>query len=145
MPSWAKKFLESYAANGSVKDACKYAGVSREAHYKNLRNNPVYAAAVQETEEKVAQLLEDLAVERVRDGVRTLVLFQGEPVKVKGELVYEVDYNVQLHQLLLKRFRPQQYRERASLDVSGEIDLVTALSDARNRMIAINADASKAS
>ena len=136
MPSWAKRFLQSYAANGDVKAACKYAGVSREAHYKNLRGNPVYRAAVQQTEEEVAQMLEDLAVERVRDGVRQLVLFQGEPVIVDGERLYEVEYNTQLHLALLKRFKPEAYRERT--EVSGTIDLVDRLTQARARLIALN-------
>lgn len=133
MPRWAKRFLESYAANGSIIQACKYAGIARGTHYIHMNENPVYRAAVEQTEEQVGGMLEDLAVERVCAG--KLVLYQGEPVEVNGEFLR--DYDTQLHCTLLKRFRPGLYRERLSAEISGDISISDALSEARARVITL--------
>jgi hypothetical protein len=133
LPKWAGKLLEAYAECGQVNTACAVADISREQHYWHLRNTPVYRAAFEQTEAEIGQMLEDLAVQRVREG--KVVTFQGEPVVVDGE--YLRDYDTQLHQTLLKRFKPAAYRERASLEVSGEISISEALSEARNRVITL--------
>lgn len=113
-------FIENYAQCGRVHEACRAAGINHNTHYRKLQSDPEYRAAVERAEQSVAQQVEDKVFDLAMDG------------------------ELQAAIVLLKRFRPQLYRERASLDVSGEIDLVTALSNARNRMIAIDAD-SKAS
>ena len=133
MPGWAKKFLEAYATNGEIRVACKYANISRQTHYKNLRDNPIYREAVEQVEDQIGGLLEDLAVERVRDG--QLVLYQGEPVEVDGKFLRE--YDTQLHCTLLKRFRPNHYRDRASIDIAGELAISDALNEARARVITL--------
>lgn len=114
-------FLEHYGKHGRVMRACEASGIDHATHYRKLQIDPEYRARVEEAEQSAAQQLED----KVYD------------MAMEDELQAAV--------VLLKRFRPQLYRERASLDVSGSLDLVTALSDARNRMIAIDADVSKAS
>lgn len=133
MPAWAGRFLEAYAECGQVTQACAVANISRGTHYDHLKNNPAYCAAFDETEAQVGQMLEDLAVQRVREG--KLVLFQGEPVAVNGE--YLRDYDTQLHTTLLKRFKPAAYRDRASVDVAGEINISEALQAAHARVIAL--------
>lgn len=139
MPGWAPRFLKAYAACGEVKTACAAANIARCTHYDHLKNNALYRGAVEVTEEQVGGMLEDLAVERVREG--RLVLYQGAPVEVNGEFLRE--YDTALHITLLKRFKPA-YRERVAAEVSGSIDLVTALTQARNRMVTIDGNTRKA-
>jgi hypothetical protein len=79
-------------------------------------------------------MLEGLAVQRVREGTRKLVLYQGESVIVNGALLYETAYDTHLHTTLLKRFKPEAYRERVSAEVSGTISLVDRMTAAVERV-----------
>ena len=81
-----------------------------------MQNDPIYRAAFEEAEQAAAQRQEDNVCDMADEG------------------------DLQAALALLRRFRPQHYRERASVDVSGSIDLVTALTQARNRMVVIDAD-----
>lgn len=104
--SRSSAFLEAYAGCGSVTTAAKVAGESREAHYKRLKSDAEYRATFEELEYRVGQDLEDLAVDRVRNGIKRQLFHNGKPIKTKnGHLVYEVHYDTQLHITLLKRFR----------------------------------------
>ena len=108
--------VEEYAKHGRVVRACETAGIHFTVHYRRVQNDPVYRAAVEEAEQAAAQRLEDQVYDWAEEG------------------------DLQAALALLKRFRPQHYRERASVDVSGSIDLVTALTQARSRMVVIDAD-----
>ena len=130
MPLWAPRFLKAYASCGSVKTACGVANIARQTHYDAMKENPLYKAAFEATDEQVGGMLEDLAVERVCEG--NLVLYQGEPVVVNG--VFLREYDTPLHVTLLKRFKPDVYRDRASVDVSGSIDLVERIKAAEQRL-----------
>lgn len=111
-----RRFLENYGKTGRILPSCKAAGVSFVVHYRRLQNDPVYRAAFEETEQQAAQRQEDNVCEMADEG------------------------DLQAALALLRRFRPQHYRERASVDISGSIDLVTALIQARSRMVVIDAD-----
>jgi hypothetical protein len=130
-----RRFLDAYTETGYVNQSCETAGIARTTHYHKLKTDPAYQRAFEEAQEQVGQMLEDLAVQRVRDGNRRLVLYQGEPVTVNGELLYEVEYDSHLHHILLKRFKREEYRERASVDVTADVSLADRLTEARARMI----------
>ena len=108
--------VEEHARHGRVVRACETAGIDFTVHYRRLQKDAVYRAAIEEAEQAAAQRLEDKVYDWAEEG------------ELQAALV------------LLKRFRPNLYRERASVDVSGSIDLVTALTQARNRMVVIDAD-----
>ena len=118
MPLWAGKLFKAYATGGQIGDACVEAGITRQAHLKQLKNNPAYSSAFEEIRLEAGWVFEDLLVRRVLDG----------------------EYDFQAHHVLLKRFLPEVYRERTSLEVSGSIDLVSALTQARQRMIVVDAN-----
>lgn len=111
-----RRMLKHYVQNGRLLQACEAAGINHTVHYRRMQSDPVYRAAVEEAEQAVAQRQEDNVCELADAG------------------------DLQAALVLLKRFRPQHYRERASVDVSGSIDLVTALIQARSRMVVIDAD-----
>lgn len=108
--------LEHYARLGRLLPACKAAGVDYSYHFHRMEHDGVYRAAVEQVEQAVAQRQEDNITAMADEG------------------------DLQAAVVLLKRFRPHHYRERSSVEVSGSIDLVTALTQARNRMVAIDAD-----
>lgn len=106
--------LEHYARTGRLLQACEAAGVDHNTHYRRLQSDANYRAAVEAAEQQAAQQLED----RVYD------------MAIDGELQAAV--------VLLRRFRPNLYRERASLEVSGTIDLVQRMSTAIERARSIS-------
>jgi hypothetical protein len=105
--------VEHYAKNGRLVRACNAAGIDHATHYRRMQSDPTYRAAVEEAEQQVAQEVEDSVYD----------------MAIGGE--------IQAAALLLKRFRPELYRERASLEVSGSIDLGDRLREARNRVITL--------
>lgn len=133
-----RRFIRAYAETGYVNRACEIAGISRELHYHKLKTDAAYQRAFEEAQEQVGQMLEDLAVQRVRDGNRRLVLYQGEPVTVNGELLYQVEFDSHLHHVLLKRFRRELYKERVEQQITGEITIVERIGAARKRVLEMN-------
>ena len=106
-------FLDTYAKTGRVKRACTAAHIAFKTHYRRLASDPVYRRAFEEAEQQVGQMLEDAAVDRALAGDTHLLL------------------------ALLKRFRPDAYRERTTTEHTGSIDLVERLRSANERLIAI--------
>jgi hypothetical protein len=137
-PARKAQFLEAYADRGNVRAAAEAVGIKHHLHYRALKSDPEYRAAFEALGDRIGQELEDLAVDRVRYGFKRQLFHKGKPIKTKnGHLVYEVDFDTQLHITMLKRFRPQLYREHTTLEHTGSINLVERLEAARARLIAI--------
>ena len=136
-----RRFIQAYAESGCVNHSCEVAGIGRATHYHKLKSDPAYQRAFEEAQEQVGQMLEDLAVERVREGNRRLVLFQGRPVTVDGQYLYEVECDTHLHHVLLKRFKREAYKERVEQQISGEITIVERIGAARKRVLEMNRSA----
>jgi hypothetical protein len=109
-PGRVRIFLETYAKTGRVNRACAAARITSRTHYRKLESDPVYRGAFEKAERQVGQMLEDTAVERALEGDNHLLL------------------------ALLKRFRPEAYRERVSAEVSGTINLVDRMTAAVERV-----------
>jgi hypothetical protein len=103
-------FLDAYAQTGYVRQACEVAHIAYKTHYRKLEDDPVYRQAFERAESEVGQMLEDAAVERALDGDSHLLL------------------------ALLKRFKPEAYRERVSAEVSGTINLANRMTAAVERV-----------
>jgi hypothetical protein len=137
-PSRKTQFLEAYAGSGNVTAAAATVGIDPNLHYRALKSDPEYRATFEALGDRVGQELEDLAVDRVRYGFKRQLFHKGKPIKTKnGHLVYEVDFDTQLHITMLKRFRPKLYREHVVQEHTGSINLVERLEAARARLIAI--------
>ena len=109
-PARMRVFLDTYAKTGRVNRACEVAHITPRTHYRKLEDDPVYRQAFERAESEVGQMLEDAAVERALDGDSHLLL------------------------ALLKRFKPEAYRERVSTEVSGTIGLVDRMTAAVERV-----------
>jgi hypothetical protein len=82
-------------------------------HYRWLAHKKGYAAAFDRAKEEAAQTLEDEAIRRAHDGVL-------EPKFWKGKLVGAVRvYSDALLMFMLRGARPERYRERSAVDISG--------------------------
>jgi hypothetical protein len=103
-------FLDAYAKTGRVNRACEAAHITPRTRYRKLASDPAYRQAFENAKQEVGQMLEDTAVERALDGDSHLLL------------------------ALLKRFRPEAYRERVSAEVSGTISLVDRMTAAVERV-----------
>lgn len=132
-----RRFIENYARTGNVSAAAKAARTSPWMHYHRLKNDPVYRDMFEQAQDQIGQELEDLAIDRVRNGVKRQLFWRDKPRRQRGRLVYETVYDTALHITLLKRFKPAAYREHQAVEVSGSIDLVQRLEQARARLLAI--------
>ena len=131
-------FAENYARTGNVSAAAKASQTSPWMHYHRLKNDPVYREWFEQAQAQIGQELEDLAIHRVRHGFKRQLFWRDKPRKTKnGRLVYETVYDSALHTLLLKRFNPSAYREHATVEHSGSINLVERLEAAKARLIRI--------
>src|SRR5262245_11506215 len=106
-----KVFLEHYIKNGRIIKACEAAGMAFDTHYRLLRTDADYRAAFEEAEQGAAQQIEDALFSKAVEG------------------------DVQAAQILLKRFRPDAYRERVSADITVTLDLAQRLTTARARLL----------
>ena len=136
-------FLESYAETGRVDEASRTAGISKMSHYRKLATDPEYRQAFERMELQVGQMLEDLAVQRVREGVQKQLFYQGEPVMLDGKYAYETTYDSHLHHVLLKRFKREAYKERIEQQISGEITITDRIGAARKRVLEMNRSAGR--
>src|SRR5262245_29920011 len=127
-----RAFLSAYGRCARVGEAADTAKITRRSHYAWLEESDAYRQAFRQTQTMIGDLCEDAAVERAVRGVERLVLFAGKPVKVNGKLLYEREFSDQLLVQLLRRFKPNEYRERTAVEVSGSINLVERLQAARN-------------
>jgi hypothetical protein len=105
--------LDIYSKTGKLMEACAQAGINHNTHYRKMGSDPAYRAAFEKAERQCVQRLEDTAYERAMAGDNTLLV------------------------VLLKRFKPEHYRERASVDVTLTVNLADRLTQARQRLIAL--------
>lgn len=66
---------------GIVTQACKTAGVSRTQHYEWLKEDPIYAKAVQDLSESTIDFVESKLLQRINDGGDAAIIFY---LKTKG-------------------------------------------------------------
>lgn len=130
-----RAFIAAYAATANMTAAATAAKTNRSNHYKWMTNDETYRRAFEAIQEEVGQTLEDEAVRRAHEGVKRPVMYRGKPVKQGRRILYEIEYSDQLLIALLKRFRPNLYRERTVTEVTGSIELVDRLQAARKRLI----------
>jgi hypothetical protein len=103
-PDWAPRFLEVFAATGSVRLAASAAGISRDAPYKRARSNPAFAARWERAREDATDTLEAEARRRGLGGSDQLLMF------------------------LLRGLRPATYGQRVEMtfDLKGTVAALAA-------------------
>jgi hypothetical protein len=73
-PGWKRVFVEALGEHGTIKAACKAAGVSRMGYLKATRSDPTFAAAVQDATADAADTLVEEARRRGLDHSDRLLL-----------------------------------------------------------------------
>jgi hypothetical protein len=152
-------FLAAFRLTASITKAAEAAGIERQLHYRWLDDEPGYAQAFETAREEAAQALEDEAIRRAKEGIDEPVIYQGAPcIEIvrdeHGAIVYDEQgaplarqlvkrkYSNQLLTFLLKGFKPEKYRDRTTVDVSGTLAVVVdRLAAARARLQDKDADA----
>jgi hypothetical protein len=125
-------FLAAFKLTASITKAAAAAKCERGLHYRWLAEDPTYAAKFEDAKEEAAQTLEDEAIRRAHEGVSEPLVYQGsfgysrKWSKKKKDWVYGrkplviQKYSDALMIFLLKGFRPDKYRERGSVEVTGK-------------------------
>jgi hypothetical protein len=106
-------FLEALSECGSVREACKQAGVVRMTVYRWRERDETFAQEWEEAARIGAMGLEDEARRRAYIGVDRPVYQTGKLVGVTRE------YSDPLLMFLLKGAMPDKYRERVSTEITG--------------------------
>ena len=106
-------FLAAYARTASITKAAELAGIDRANHYDWKATDPQYVAAFEAAKLLATESLEDEAIRRAHEGVR-------KPVYQGGKKVGAVqEYSDTLMIFLLKGAKPEKYRERGTVELSG--------------------------
>lgn len=125
----AKKpaMIAAFKSTCSVSRACEIAGIARMTHYLWMHTDPAYAEAFEASRDEAAQVLEDEAVRRAQQGVE-------EPVYQGGKLVGTVQrYSDTLLIFLLNGARPDKYKQRSSVEVTGAAMVLAAIASGKKR------------
>lgn len=121
-------FLHTLADCCHVGRACEASGLSRTQIAAWRRVDSEFAALYEEAEQMGVTALEDEVHRRAFQGVEEPVFHQGEQVGTVTK------YSDGLATLLLKAHRPEKYRERQDINVSGQVDIAAVILAARERV-----------
>ena len=100
----AKAFLKAYADTCNIRAAARKSKVTRQAHYRWMRQYPdSYGAVFKRAREHAGDYLESVAVERATTGWK-------EPIYYQGDICGHVTrYDGGLLQFLLRGLKPDVY------------------------------------
>ena len=134
-----KAFLAAYRVAVSVRAASAAVKIPPHTHYDWLRDDPVYRRAWEGVQEQAAQSLEDEAVRRAYEGIKRVLYYKGKPIRTgrgrNARIAYETQYDSQLLITLLKRFRPELYRDKATTEITGSVEIIDRLQAGRQRVL----------
>jgi hypothetical protein len=117
-----RAMLAALARTGVVVEACRAAKVGRTSHYAWLKEDPQYAAAVEDAMEQAADLLEAEARLRATEGVEEPII--GRVGKDQDGVITTVRKKSDtLLIFLLKGRRPEVFRERAEVRHTGGVNV----------------------
>lgn len=112
-PKTRAAFLEALKETCNITKACELSGLARTSAYEWKTDDPEFAADWQKALDIAADLLEEEAVRRAKEGTLKPV-FQG------GNLVGHIqEYSDTLMIFLLKGAKPKKYMDRLVQEVSG--------------------------
>lgn len=118
-------FLDAFALTGNVSASARAADINRTTAYGWKDDDEAFAAAWEVAEQESIDALELEARRRAYEGVRRVRTSGGKVVEVwdaerdRFVPLIEHEYSDTLMVLLLKAHRPEKYRERQSVEMSG--------------------------
>ena len=107
----ALALLTAYAESCNIREACRKAKVNHKTHYRWLEKYHKYADSFKQTQQRAAEYLESVAVERATVGTSEIVFYQGQPCGTVQR------YSDGLMQFLLRGAMPAKYG--AKTEISG--------------------------
>jgi hypothetical protein len=114
-----------------VSDAARVAGFPRTNLYHLRKIDTAFASAWDEAAQLGADGLEDEGRRRAHDGVeKPLTCAKGLILDDAGDRVNVREYSDTLLIFLLKGAKPEKYRERQQVEVSGQLDINTLAAEA---------------
>lgn len=118
-PERQSAFLAALSSSGgNVSRACEAIDVARITAYKWRDNDPEFAQAWEHAKQIGADVLEDEAIRRAREGVPEPVFYKGKKLRATV-----TKYSDTLLIFLLKGARPDKYRDNAKIEHTGRIGL----------------------
>lgn len=109
-----KSFLAAFAEVGNITRAAELAGISRQAHYEWMRDDPDYPALFKEADQQACDRLEQEARRRAVQGVDEPVFYRGDECGTVRK------YSDTLLIFLLKGAMPDKYKERGVTELTGK-------------------------
>ena len=117
-----KKFIENYEVMGQISSAAKAAGTSIDVIFKQKKIHPTLIEDMEIAHHKYCDEMENEMRRRAIEGVEEDVYYQGEVVGKKRV------YSDKMLETLMKKERPDAFRERKEITGSGggplEINIV---------------------
>lgn len=115
-----REFLSYLTVSGNASAAARAVGVTLSTVTKRYKENKEFAQAWDDAMALAGGALEEAVYRRAVNGVAKKLWYRGEPVidPETGEQAVEVSHDTSREALLLKRFMPEQYRERSDVRVS---------------------------
>lgn len=110
-------FLRELSEYPNITVAARAVGVSATTVYKHRKEDPLFAERMQEALDEAVDLLEDEAHRRAFKGVEKIVFYKGDECGAVRE------YSDALAMFLLKAHRPNKYRERSEVAMSGNLSV----------------------
>lgn len=119
------KFIATVVATDNLSAACRAVGISRTTLSRHLQEDPDFAQALQQARDEAADELEGIVRARAIHGTPKRLWYKGEPVidPETGEQAVEVEYNVVRELAMLKAAKPMRYRDRADVNVTGQVEV----------------------
>lgn len=99
-PNWQPQFLKLFGVSLNIVASAHGAGIDRQTVYRARRNDPEFAAAMDDAREEAIERLEAQAYQRAGKMSDTLLIF------------------------LLKAHKPAIYRENVQQQVSGHVEII---------------------
>lgn len=112
-----RRFLACFEVTASVSLAAKWAGVSRQAHWLWMQEDPEYPERFKVAESRAARALEDEAVRRAKQGTQKAIRYKG---KIVG---YELEFSDTLLAQLLKANNPKKFASSSDVKLSGDVTI----------------------
>ena len=114
-----EQFLSVLRQVGVIRRALETVGSCRSGYYYFVKKNPEFLERVKAAQEEAAELLEEEALRRAKDGWEEPVWFQGAQVGTVRK------FSDSLAMFLLKGSKPDKYRERQEHHHTGLPEKVT--------------------
>ncbi len=102
---------------GSITTACRWAKISRQAHYNWIEHDPTYRPRFERAVKRGVSVLADEAIRRGHQGVRRPIFYKG---KICG---YVNEYSDGLLLRMMEAREPELYSQRTKQDLTGTVEI----------------------